>query len=739
MLAVAACRPGEGIPGKRFGETCDEEDECREGLICSEGLCTGEADNELGETCLLSVDCEDGLRCAAPGICQEAGAGDVDAPCSGSLDCQAELVCALGQGFSGRCAETGISDRRRECQDTLDCLAGLVCESQALGCEPPRPDSVDQPVLGASSQTGWLGTTCLTEPLEPTAHFSLEGFDLLAGSTMPASAGALADFFRRPFPMDRGGDSPWFGFPVPRPPTGEGTPGLLERWLDSVSRTRRLPRLPSVLFRFSEPFDFDDISEENVRFVNIDPDSPRYGTSTPFGWFQTSGDVSQYACENWLSIFAQDRYPLEAGTTYAVLLRNGIENQADDEFLRSETLTGLLRDARGSETDANLYDAFAPLRTFLAEDDSWSSSEVLNAAVFTTGEALDLQGLRSETRDQTSIVASAVDCAAGSSPCSSLGTRCSAPAGGQELHALVRLPRWVPEEGELASLATEAFGSEEVCAIWNVPEGAESLVWVAGGDDSLRQALFDEGLATLHFAAPLSQGRAAAGAGTPEVEFYDFADPERTFGAAMQWIADTFAAASIAETSEPSFARYGAFAAGIGTRGLSAALGDEPVFTFAALEGVQASTRSLLQDKMAPVNLPLGIGTISEEGYPDGRVPGGAAHPLMNLFVAALDPVDGLHQARRLRRTPALHLLVSVDTEDASGSLDGARTYAQVANLPHVRPHAADLSLGDVDGGVQGNRDGGTQGLISGSGTYRRDDLIDFIATAATGATPALP
>ena len=136
------------------GADCSTDVECKAGAFCRRGLsCPGTCTARLaaGQTCAEDDDCEDGLGCsnarsvcAAPAQAGEACGGVVGSECAAGLNCTgadedtgAAGTCkAISEVFA---ADEGAScdlDRGALCKDGLSCVASAMGSGVTLRCGP---------------------------------------------------------------------------------------------------------------------------------------------------------------------------------------------------------------------------------------------------------------------------------------------------------------------------------------------------------------------------------------------------------------------------------------------------------------------------------------------------------------------------------------------------------------------------------------------------------------------------
>lgn len=691
--------------GKGVGESCSSGSsipECRFGLDCTNGTCQPTPDGIENRPCILTAECADGLYCSVAGVCRPAGTGTAGATCASAGDCRRGLVCQ-SIGFTGTCVEAGLADIDEACEATPDCRAGLVCD-EAGAC------GAGSPTFGLKP---WEGVACEGEDFVGAARVH---FEVPRG--VPAADG---DFFRLPFPNDirmKGGRLDLAGFPTP----GPGVVGF-----DPVDRVARAAEAvqrgfsmnPAVLFRLSRGFDLGTVwadgipnpppGQPTLYFVNIDKDSPQYGWTPDYGYFVTDGG-GKYICPRFIAVHPAWYAPLLPDTTYAVILADGIATGDGTKFQADSDMVAMLSEA-APEGDATLrlaWDAYAPLRAYLADDAPVSSSRVIAAAVFTTQKVNDvLPAIREAIKATTPPKpTSIVRCAAGTtSPCDDGLTGDKHVRGcfgeselAHELHMKVSLPKVQagtrpylrPEDGGdlmFAGGKPALQGTEEVCVSLTVPKnvampaaGWPLAIYGHGTGGTFRSSVRDAGLAladvtvpaTTHPPAPETRlGVAVLGWDgpmhgdrrgvelDPEGLFYNFANPRAARGNLYQGAADVFALVhafkglEIPAGESPTGSRiafdatrlmYVGHSQGATTGPLATPY--EPDLRAVVWSGAGGGLVLSLLSKKSPVDIPLAAAVGLQEL--NGTVPAELSdtHPALGLIQGLFDPLDPLNHAR---------------------------------------------------------------------------------------------
>ncbi|MCC6619950.1 MAG: hypothetical protein IT385_01765 [Deltaproteobacteria bacterium] len=702
--------------GKGVGAACDPSTplpDCRFGLSCIDQVCRTRGDTLEGRPCILTAECGDGLHCSVVGLCQKAGDGDVGDGCATPADCRQGLVCQ-SFGFSGSCVEAGVGDLGATCVESVDCAAGLVCTGAGT-CGAGSP---------AFGLTLWRGATCEPEDTtaSPVVHFEVPGG--------PTAAPLVddGDFFRLPFPNDvrmKGGFVDWSGFPTP----GPGIVGFdpVQRIIDAAEKVQRgHSTVPAVIFRMNRVFDFASVwargianpppGEPTLYFVNIDGDSPQFNWTPNFGYFMIDGSDTAYVCPRYVGVHPAWDTPLLPGTTYAVILAEGIKVTADGSaFGRDADFEAVMGETRPTnEALGAAWDAYAPLRSYLAHEDAVvPAARVVAAAVFTTQPVDDVlpkirEAIHAGPMPQPKQLTLCDGQAA--SPCDDGLTGDDHVRGcfdvssdAWELHMKVPLPKVQqgsrpylhPDDGgDLvigAGGAVELQGTEDVCVSLTVPKnvtmpagGWPVAIYGHGTGGSFRSAVRDAGLPLASVTPDDTPGGPAIGVAVigwdgpmhgsrrgaeldPEGLFYNFANPLAARGNLYQGAADLFAltravkAWTIPAAQSPTGADIRFDSSRILTIGHSQggttgplATPYEPDIRAIIWSGAGAGLVQSLLAKKSPVDAPRAVAVALQEIDLANGQPRqlGDMHPALTLVQGLFDPVDPLNHARFQLREP---------------------------------------------------------------------------------------
>lgn len=719
------------------GAGCSVDSHCRDRLVCDpvSSTCQPPGDGVEGDVCELTGDCAEGLYCGPGRTCVPAGEGQDGADCGSTADCVPGLVCTV-EGFGFRCRAAGTGDLGAACNSDLDCIAGLRCSpgsAGALSCLNPPVFDGDGGVGGMLPPVlpGWPGVSCEVDESTPTAYFRIRRGD-----------DSDRDFFRLPFPNDilrSGTGIDLSGFPTP----GTALPiDVLGRHIEaSETNMEGFATNPVVYFRFSRPFDWDDVTGDSLWLVDITPSSPDYGGNVGRAWLTTAGQITRYICPNWLAIRRGHGSPLRPGTTYAAILMTGIRTSVEEgsvQFQRSSDLNTLLLDAvPADEPLASAHARYQPLRDWLTETDLLDQTQVLNAAVFTTQDTTAIiPATREAIRAATAPVVSDVTvCDTGiASPCDDGGARQCSPANDDywEIHARIGLPRFQqgtppyenPEDG--GGFATDGSGrpsvvaTEQVCMLMTIPKVSSAppmgfpVVFYGHGTGGAFTAPVGNGLAT-DFAnggpraitvavdMPLHGSRRNGSTRSPDGLVFNFANPRAARDNFLQGAADLMALVYWAESYvmpsadaptdfdvrfDPS--RMVIFGHSQGATHAQLMVPFEPGIIAALLSGAGGDLTESLLTKTRPVNIAGAVPLALLDVASNGTLIAGDYHPalaLLQMFYERADPVNyGILYHAEPVDMMGHHVFQTYGLGDSFSTERTMSAFARSARMPHVAP-----------------------------------------------------
>lgn len=754
-LSASACDAltggGEAEPDAVMGTECAVAEDCPEGYGCAAGRCQPAGETGLGGACWANRDCESGLYCAAQARCAPAGPGEDGAVCGTGGECADHLRCELA-GLSGQCRPAGDVDVGGACGEDADCLAGLVCGAAETCAHPTE------------AYPEWEGVACEDDGGPFRVLFELP----------PGEAGG---FFRLPFPTDArvqsGGELATDDFPRPGP-QALGI-DFVDLYAETLSEDfRGFSPTAAVTMRVSGGVDEAATPDGAIRFVDVTEGAESFGEPVPHDW-RYDPDGNRYRCPHAL-LAAPAPGALRLGHTYAVYAtaeltsESGEAAQADGDFA---TVAAGDRPAGGDLEAA--WEAHAPLRNYLADEDTTDPGEVAGAALFTVqdGDA-PARALADAVADgePPALADLAVCDGGGESPCAGEDRGCVNEGGSYtEIHGRMTIPRFQEgdppfenrDDGGAIPFAEDGApivqGEDEVCVALTIPDGeAPADGWPlvvyghgTGGDftSGIRQGVA-EALATAEAPmAMLSYDGVAHGERKrdsnrdPETLMFNIGNPRAARDNHLQGAVDILQALRAAETShevggvgEIAFDAESAFVFGHsqgGNVGVPAVAVTDRTEA-AVISGTGAHLSEALLAKTSPVDARAGLERLVGDEL-------SATHPVMILWQTFFDPVDtatfGPHLVDRPPEgTSSAHVLMTYGPGDTFSPPASLAAMARAADLPVVEPPIEELGTGAVARPVSQNRAGGDGAARTAACFQYEADEYDghFVATRDPGA-----
>ncbi len=694
-LALAACTPkyepppfetnngstnnGETTPGG-IGDACDGDADCQENLVCADdSTCQAAGDFAEGAPCTRTAECADGLYCEQTlAACATAGTGAEGDICTMTGDCTAGLVCTL-QGLNGLCSQPGTVDVGGECEGPGDCLAGL-------GCVPPS----DDPEGAAVCQAGPAGLPIWRPPADRCAPDEEGNFR----SFFEIPDGEVSEFYRLPYPNDiRLKD----GHPDL---SGHFTPGaallgfdVTQRYIDAVERSQdRFSPNTWAFMRFSEGIDFDSVAvggdDPSLYVVVLDPDHPRFGSRVSLRWKANSAE-GNYICQNWLAVRPGGPWgkPLDSDTTYGIIMTTNVKSKGGVRAKADADLELMLADSKPSGVKGDAWDAYQPLRDWIAAE-SVDASAIAQAIVYTTGDPLaEARALAAPARAETPTVSDLTVCADGvTSPCDDGLDEAERVRGCfgatdrfAEIHGKISLP--IFQEGDApyldsgGAVTPNVVRREDVCMAMTVPnaempaEGWPVVVYAHGTNGSFRghtvngtmdilQSVTVGGeevqFLTIGWDQVMHHTRRNGDDTHPNNLVFNYANPAAAKGNFLQAAADTHAVLAyvesldIAAADSPTGSAIKAnpdqiYFIGHSQGGTSGplALPFDSTTKGAVLSGAGAGLMLAILGKTTPVDSPAAV----QAALLERKVPT-ETHPVLNIIQAYFDPVDPVNFGR---------------------------------------------------------------------------------------------
>ncbi len=746
------------------GDPCLRDDDCRITLACAvDSTCQPTGAGMAGSVCQLTGDCADGLYCGPTRTCETAGTLPEGSDCVSTGDCERGLVCVI-EGLGGRCRMPGTSDLGDACLGTRECVAGLACLPQmngdnACGNPPPSAELGDGGVPTTPPLPLWAGEECEESTGTPEALFRIP------------RAGTDYDFYSLPFPNDIRRTATGLDL------SGHPTPGtalpidIIDRYLRaSETDLDGFGLNPTIYFRFSHPYAWDS-TDDRFLVVDVTEGSPTYGEAMNVSWFRTFGRISRYICDDWFAMRALHGLPFRPATTYAAILETGIAASPDaggEPFARSNDFEAMMASSAPSDPAVqSAWNAYGPLRAWLAaggmlsDGTSVTAPDVLVAAVFTTQDPDRVpRALRDVVRGRApATVSDLVACDSGvTSPCDD-GTeerRCSAAnAAFDEIHGHIELPIFQqgtppyeePEDG--GGIVLDASNrpmvqrSEQVCFALTVPKenappGGFPLLVVGHGTGGSFTGAVTSGLAedaatgnlggvavhaaTLSIDFPEHGARRGASTRSPEVLFFNFANPRAARDNILQGTADLYGlvhfatSSSIPASASPTGAAISFdptkivfFMHSQGSTHAALMIGNEPDVRAIVFSGNGGDLVQSLLHKTEPVDIAHILPIALLDPTREGTLSTGDFHPALAIFQAYFDRVDPVNFARRLHRERYAGLephdvFMTYGLGDSYSPEPTLQAYSYAASLPLVRPLLGDgWRLFEVDAPLDGN------------------------------------
>lgn len=756
---------GPQIDGGPYGSPCSASMPCRMGLACTGGdggamTCTGAGVALLGASCTIASDCAAGLWCGPTRRCTTAGtAGDGDA-CASTASCMQGLVCTV-EGLAAHCRPGGVGDIGTTCMVERDCVPGLACVATpgVMGSHCVTPPAVTPLPDGGVPPTfpfvpPWSGETCTDETASPPVSYF----------RVPRMGHAAGDFYRLPYPNDVRRTATGITLAGhPAPPTAVGT-DIVDAYLRASEQDLRgFSTNPTILFRFSRPYDWGTI---DVQLIDVTVGAPSFGAGLGRGWITTSGRIGRYICPDWMGVHPGHGAPLLPGHTYAAILLSGVNDApaalpdggvpAHTPFAPDPDFTAMLGATAPTDVDlAAAWTAYAPLRMYLASTAGMTTTP-LNAAVFTT------QDPEAVMRASADLVAArtpptAMDLVSGDammpSPCDDgtpQRTFSAHDARFVEIHGHLALPIFqqgaAPYETTGGGFMLDATGApivqrtENVCFAMTVPRTAMPAAGYpvvifghgTGGSftDAIRNGIAGD-LASGDLGSPptalvaidLPEHGARRGTSTraPQELFFNFANPRAARDNVAQGAVDLLsvlryvstadiAAATSPTTTEIKFdpANIGLFTHSQGSTHAGLALPYMTGVRVAVLSGEGGDLGQSLLTKHSPIDVARVLPLALLDYEADGSLAGGEWHPILGIFQQYFDSVDPVNYAYRLHLSPVApdrvtNVFMTYGIGDTYSTEATMQAFANAGDLPRVQPIITAFGGMEVPAPLMGN------------------------------------
>lgn len=479
---------------------------------------------------------------------------------------------------------------------------------------------------------------------------------------------ARTEFYELPFPNDywRKADG---GVDLSEFPTNSviamTVRDIAQRDLDGFGKNA------AIFARFSAPLDETTLPDPaasvtdtaSVYLVNIDPDSPARGEKTPV-MVKFHPEKTQTQGDNRLAVRPYPGFPLDDGTTYALVITNRVHGADGDAISRDGDFSALV----GNGGDAKAKAAFAPLFTYLDESGGDERADVVSAAVFTTqnatkfGPAIRKGVFVTPAPVPTGPVVeaqmgaayftftgnyTAPNFQAGEAPYLSSGGEITIGADGAAVVTRMESMRFALS---VPPGATPPTGFP--IAIYSHGTGGD---WQSFLDDGTAAQLAAQGIATISTDQVLHGPRNPAGT-SPEVAFFNFNNPVAGRDNPLQGAADAWSQQRLAlglritdsNNRVITFDPNRVFFFGHSQGGLTgpAYIAFEPNLKGAVLSGTGGTFYLSLLTKTEPLNFPDLVETLIRD------LPLDEDNPSLALAQMALERSDGVNYAPLMVRNP---------------------------------------------------------------------------------------
>lgn len=439
---------------------------------------------------------------------------------------------------------------------------------------------------------------------------------------------------------------------------------IAERDLDGFGKNA------AIFARFSAPLDETTLPDPaasitdtaSVYLVNVDAASPDHGQKTPVT-VKFHPEKTQTQGDNRLAVRPYPGFPLDDGTTYALVITNRVHGADGDPIARDSDFSALV----GNGGDARAKTALAPLFTYLDESGGDERKDVVCATVFTTqhatmfGPAIRKGVFGTDAPVATNVVQAQTGTAyftftgnytapnfqAGEPPYLSTGGEITIGADGAATITRMESMRFALS---VPPGATPATGFP--IAIYSHGTGGD---WQSFLDDGTAAQLAAQGIATISTDQVLHGPRNPAGT-SPEVAFFNFNNPVAGRDNPLQGAADAWSQQRLAlglqitDTNNRviKFDPNRVFFFGHSQGGLTgpAYIANEPGLKGAVLSGTGGTFYLSLLTKTEPLNFPDLVETLIRD------TPIDEDNPSLALAQMALERSDGVNYAPLMVRKP---------------------------------------------------------------------------------------
>lgn len=441
---------------------------------------------------------------------------------------------------------------------------------------------------------------------------------------------------------------------------------IAERDLDGFGKNA------AMFARFSAPLDETTLpdpaasmtDDASVYLVNVDPASPDHGQKTPV-IVKFHPEKTQTQGDNRLAVRPYPGFPLDDGTTYALVITSRVHGADGGSISRDSDFSALV----GNAGDAKAKTAFAPLFSYLDESGGDERADVVSATVFTTqhatiyGPALRKGVFATAAPVASNVVQASMGAAyfvftgaysapnfqAGEAPYQNEGGEITVGADGAAVVTHMESMRFALSVPPGAT-PTEGFP----IAIYQHGTGGD---WRSFLDDGTAAQLAAQGIATISTDQVLHGPRNPAGT-SPEIAFFNFNNPvagrdNPLQGAADAWSQHRLALGLSITDSDNRVIKFDpnrVYFFGHSQGGLTgpAYIAFDPDVKGAVLSGTGGTFYLSLLTKTEPLSFPDLVETLIRDQPIDED------NPSLALAQMALERSDGVNYAPLMVRKPPI-------------------------------------------------------------------------------------
>ncbi len=492
-----------------------------------------------------------------------------------------------------------------------------------------------------------------------------------ASFAVPGGPHPPVDFYDLPFPNDLrltvDGHPDFSTFPTPNALVNDYTAAMMTG-LDGFGLNA------AITARFEEPIDpatmpqtaTDSLADgASVYLVDIDPASPDVGKKWPVR-MRFEPRKGQLIGTNWMSALPYPGFPLDEGTTYALVITDRLHSADGSPLAAADDFAAIAAtSAPGDAALAAAQTTYAKLFAYLDQPGGDERGDVVSAAVFTTQRATDIMpALRKKVWTMAQPVASGL-------------ARHGVTADYVEYEGTYPGPNFqrgdVPYSAGGGDIVLDGDGlpivqrMEDLRVSFAVPTTGKApwpIVLYAHGtggnflsylNDGTAARLAQQGLAVISIDQVLHGPRNPGG--NPDVDFFNFQNPQAARYNAIQGAADDFTLLRLAQgidftdaanSNHITFDSTKIYFFGHSQGGLTGPpfLAAEPLVKGAVLSGAGALLYQALLTKTEPFDIASIVGTLVRDPNLDIN------DPVLALLQTWVERSDAANYGPLLARAP---------------------------------------------------------------------------------------